>query len=117
MAAHDAALASAATGALLRGAWKALEDVKDPELDVSLVGLGLIRDLAVENGRAHVKLTFTSMGCPWTDVIRDSIRERLERVPGVNSVAIEDVWDHSWSARDLRADARRRFREMGIVTP
>lgn len=117
MATQEAELAPDATGDLLRGAWKALEDVKDPELDVSLVGLGLIRDVAIEEGRAHVKLTFTSMGCPWTDVIRDAIRERLMRVAGVSAVVIEDVWDHSWSVRDLRVDARRRFQEMGIVTP
>lgn len=117
MAAQDAALAPPPAGNLLRDAWLALEDVKDPELDVSLVGLGLVRDVTVEQGGVHVKLTFTSMGCPWTDLIRDSIRERLERVPGVDAVTIEDVWDHSWTARDLRADARRRFQEMGIVTP
>lgn len=97
-------------------AWAALESVKDPELDVSLVALGLIRGLTLAGDEVHVQLTFTSMGCPWTDVIRGNIREQLQRLPGIRSVVIEDVWDRPWSARDLRRDARRRLEEIGIVT-
>jgi metal-sulfur cluster biosynthetic enzyme len=101
---------------LVATARAALEEVKDPELDISLVGLGLIRDLSVQGGTAHVKLTFTSMGCPWTDMIRDSVREKLLSVHGVERVTIEDVWDRPWSPRDLRRDARARLNEIGIVT-
>lgn len=117
MATPGAGLTPEADEALVRRAWEALEDVRDPELDVSLVGLGLIRGVHVEGGRACVQLTFTSMGCPWTDVIRESIRERLLALPGIASLAIEDVWDRPWTPRDLRPDARSRLQDIGIATP
>jgi len=101
---------------LLASCWAALERTRDPELDVSLVGLGLVRDVAVEGSTAKVQLTFTSMGCPWTAWIEDGVRSELLSVPGVDEVDIEVVWDRAWSRRDLRADARRQLERLGIAT-
>jgi metal-sulfur cluster biosynthetic enzyme len=99
---------------LTQEAWKALEDVMDPELGVSVVAMGLIRDLSVDDGVARVKLTFTSMGCPWTDWIERGISEKLRSLGGVQAIALEVVWDKPWSRNDLRPDARERFKKMGI---
>jgi metal-sulfur cluster biosynthetic enzyme len=97
--------------------WTALQDVEDPEIPISVVGMGLIVSLAyrVEERAVDLELTFTAMGCPATDFIEDDIRERLLAEPDVEVVRIEVVWDPVWTRSRIREDARARMRELGIV--
>jgi metal-sulfur cluster biosynthetic enzyme len=97
--------------------WTALQDVEDPEIPVSVVGMGLIVSIAYrpEERAVDLELTFTSMGCPATDFIEDDIRERLLREPGVAEVRIEVVWDPVWTRGRIREDARATMRSLGIV--
>jgi metal-sulfur cluster biosynthetic enzyme len=97
--------------------WEALRGVEDPEIPVSVVGMGLIVSLDYDPGerRANVQLTFTAMGCPAMDFIQDDIHEALLRDPDVDEVEIEVVWDPVWTKDRLRADARSRMRELGIA--
>jgi metal-sulfur cluster biosynthetic enzyme len=97
--------------------WSALREVEDPEIPVSVVGLGLIVSLAYrEVERAvDVELTFTAMGCPAMDFIQDDIRERLLREPEVDEVRIEIVWDPVWTRARIREEARAKMRSLGIV--
>jgi metal-sulfur cluster biosynthetic enzyme len=97
--------------------WEALRHVEDPEIPVSVLGLGLIVSLAYEPvGRiAEVQITFTSMGCPATDFIEEDIREALLRDPEVDAVSIEVVWDPVWTKDRIRADARATMKRLGIV--
>jgi metal-sulfur cluster biosynthetic enzyme len=97
--------------------WLALRDVEDPEIPVSVVGMGLIVSLSwSEHERAvDLELTFTAMGCPAMDFIEDDIRERLLREPDVDEVRIEVVWDPVWTRGRIRDDARATMRSLGIV--
>ena len=97
--------------------WTALQDVEDPEIPISVVGMGLIVSLAYRAGEraVDIELTFTAMGCPATDFIEDDIRERLLREPGVDAVRIEVVWDPVWTRSRIREDARATMRRLGIV--
>jgi metal-sulfur cluster biosynthetic enzyme len=97
--------------------WRALQEVEDPEIPVSVVGMGLIVSLAYDASERAVviELTFTAMGCPAMDFIQDDIRERLLREPDVDEVRIEVVWDPVWTRSRIREDARARMRELGIV--
>jgi metal-sulfur cluster biosynthetic enzyme len=97
--------------------WRALQEVEDPEIPVSVVGMGLIASLAYrEQERAvDLELTFTAMGCPAMDFIQDDIRERLLAEPDVDAVRIEVVWDPVWTRSRIREDARERMRSLGIV--
>jgi metal-sulfur cluster biosynthetic enzyme len=97
--------------------WQALRDVEDPEIPVSVVGMGLIVSIAyrVEERAVDLELTFTAMGCPAMDFIQDDIRERLLQEPEVDEVRIEVVWDPVWTRSRIREDARARMRELGIV--
>ena len=97
--------------------WSALTEVEDPELPVSVVGLGLIVSLAYREDQraAEIELTFTAMGCPAMEFIQDDIRERLLREPDVDAVRIEVVWDPVWSRSRIREGARARMRTLGIV--
>jgi metal-sulfur cluster biosynthetic enzyme len=97
--------------------WQALRDVEDPEIPVSVVGMGLIVSIAyrAEERAVDLELTFTAMGCPAMDFIQDDIRERLLQEPEVDEVRIEVVWDPVWTRSRIREDARARMRELGIV--
>ncbi len=95
--------------------WLALREVEDPEIPISVVGMGLIVDLTFDAGVVDVKLTFTAMGCPAMDFIQDDIRDRLLAEPEVDEVRIEIVWDPVWTRKMIREDARAKMRELGIV--
>ena len=97
--------------------WEALRHVEDPEIPVSVVGMGLIVSLAFdpEDGRAALQITFTSMGCPAMEFIEDDIRDALLADPDVDYVSIEVVWDPVWTKDRIRAEARSRMRELGIA--
>ena len=97
--------------------WEALRGLEDPEIPVSVVGMGLIVSLAyVESDRrADLQITFTAMGCPAMDFIQDDIRDALLADPDVDFVSIEVVWDPVWTKARLRDDARTRMRELGIA--
>ena len=92
-----------------------LRDVADPELPLSLVDMGLIYGVWLEDGTAYVKLTYTSMGCPCADFILDDIRERLLREQGVGRVEVEIVWDPPWSKRMLSPAARDELAIFGVA--
>ena len=97
--------------------WLALRDVEDPEIPISVVGLGLIVSIAYrpDERAVDLELTFTAMGCPATDFIEDDIRERLLEEPDVDEVRIEVVWDPVWTRSRIREDARATMRRLGIV--
>lgn len=97
--------------------WEALRGVEDPEIPVSVVGMGLIVSLGydADSRVARVELTFTAMGCPAMDFIQDDIRAALLADAEVDEVEIEVVWDPVWTKDRLRADARTRMRELGIA--
>lgn len=118
-AAAEAAAAGplSATQSVESRLWRALQEVEDPELPVSVVGLGLIVSLAYrpELRAAEIELTFTAMGCPAMEFIEDDIRQRLLREADVDKVQIEIVWDPVWTRDRIRDDARARMRSLGIV--
>jgi metal-sulfur cluster biosynthetic enzyme len=97
--------------------WEALRHVEDPEIPVSVLGMGLIVSVAYEpsDRRADLQITYTAMGCPAMDFIQDDIREALLRDPEIDSVDIEVVWDPVWTKARLREDARATMRELGIA--
>jgi metal-sulfur cluster biosynthetic enzyme len=97
--------------------WDALRRVEDPEIPVSVVGMGLIVSLACEpeDRKAALQITFTSMGCPAMEFIEDDIRDALLADPDVDEVEIEVVWDPVWTKDRLRSDARETMRRLGIL--
>jgi metal-sulfur cluster biosynthetic enzyme len=81
--------------------WAQLKTVRDPELPVNVVDLGLIYELAVqpaENGgkRIELRMTLTAPGCAMSDVIKREIETKLTRLPEVSAVRVEIVFDPPW---------------------
>ena len=73
-----------------------------------------IRGIEVEGGRVRVRMTYTSMGCPCMDMIQDDVRERLLRLPGVERVELEVVWE-PWSRKHISAEGWKGLRRVGVV--
>jgi metal-sulfur cluster biosynthetic enzyme len=92
---------------------EALTDVLDPEYPISIVDLGLVRGVSVDGATAHVKITYTSLGCPCTGLIQDDIRERLLHLHGVEEVEIEEVFE-PWTRRDISMRGLKMLQQSGI---
>ena len=85
----------------------ALRRVKDPELNLNIVDLGLIYEVEVTEGRnVHVEMTLTSPGCPSGPEIMSEAQRVIESLEGVGSVDIELVWSPYWTPE--RIDPRLR---------
>ena len=97
--------------------WEALRGVEDPEIPVSVLGMGLIVSLSyvAQSRTADLQITYTSMGCPAMDFIEEDIRSALLADPDVDVVNIEVVWDPVWTKARLRDDARVKMRSLGIA--
>jgi metal-sulfur cluster biosynthetic enzyme len=86
---------------------KALRAVKDPELNLNIIDIGLVYDVEVdEGGQVRVKMTLTSPGCPAGTEILDDVKRVLGDLEGVQSVEVELVWDPYWTPE--RMDPRVR---------
>lgn len=86
---------------------QALKKVYDPELRYTIVDLGLVYDVAVQDRVVHIVFTLTSMGCPIGPLIAEQIREAVLALPGVKDVQAEltfsPPWDVSLMSEDVRA--------------
>src|SRR5262245_24122513 len=81
---------------------KALRAVKDPELNLNVIDIGLVYDVEVaEGGRVQVKMTLTSPGCPAGTEILDDVKRVLTDMEGVTSVDVELVWDPYWTPEKM----------------
>ena len=92
----------------------ALAEVEDPELAVGIVDLGLVRSVAVGGDQVTVGLTYTSIACPCTDVLREEVEARLLRLDGVARVRVEDVFE-PWSMDDVTEEGRLALLALGVT--
>ena len=96
--------------------WQALAEIPDPEIPaISLVDLGVVRDVAVEGGRVHVEFTPTFLGCPALEVMRDRMEEAVRGLGAEPEVEV--VQDDSWSTDRITPEGRRKLREAGFAPP
>lgn len=75
----------------------ALKGVKDPELGLDLVVLGLIYDIEVHGGHVDAVMSLTSPMCPVAGEIVDNVKETIEGVEGVESADVELTFDPPWT--------------------
>jgi metal-sulfur cluster biosynthetic enzyme len=81
---------------------KALRAVKDPELGLNVIDIGLIYEVEVsEEGAAHVKMTLTSPGCPSGAEIMEDVRQTLADLEGITAVEVELVWEPYWTPEKM----------------
>lgn len=100
---------------IARAVWSALATVKDPELPVSLIDLGLVYGVEVTGDSVRVVMTFTSTACACANWIVDDVREAVQGVPGVKAVSVDVVWDRPWNRSWVNSNGRRDLARWGIV--
>ena len=86
---------------------KALRAVKDPELNLNIVDLGLVYDIvANEAGKVDVDMSLTSPGCPAGPQIMGDVERAVKAVPGVTDLALNLVWNPMWSPERIEPRVR-----------
>jgi metal-sulfur cluster biosynthetic enzyme len=94
---------------------EAMKVVKDPEIPVNVVDLGLVYKVVVaDNGMVDVEMTLTSVGCPVQDMIRADVELALMRLEGVNAVTVDFVWTPPWTPSKMSEDGKRQMRMFGF---
>src|SRR5688572_16148509 len=89
---------------------KAIRAVKDPELNLNIVDIGLIYDVDVApEGDVHVRMTLTSPGCPSGAEIIDGVKQVVKDMEGVKSVEVELVWEPYWTPDKMDPRVRTFF--------
>ena len=84
----------------------ALRTVKDPELGMNIVDLGLIYGVEEEEGSVTVTMTLTSPGCPAGDQIMRGVKDAAESVEGVDSATVNLVWKPFWTPERIDPTVR-----------
>lgn len=84
-------------GVTLDQARLALRRVKDPELNLNIVDLGLVYDVQVDGANVTIDMSLTSPGCPSGPEIMTEAERQLRTLPGVNDVVVNLVWSPPWS--------------------
>ena len=94
---------------------EALKVVKDPEIPVNVVDLGLIYNVDVKaGGEVDIDMTLTSMGCPVQDMIQADAELACMQVEGVSKVNVEFVWSPAWSPAKMSEDGKKQMRMFGF---
>ena len=84
----------------------ALRKVKDPELGLNIVDLGLVYEIVVEGNDIHVDMTLTSPGCPAGPQIMSDVERALQALPGVGEVELNLVWSPYWTPERIEPRVR-----------
>ncbi len=94
---------------------EALKVVKDPEIPLNVVDLGLIYNLDIKaGGEVDIEMTLTSMGCPVQDMIQADAELACMQVDGVKKVNVEFVWSPPWSPAKMSEDGKKQMRMFGF---
>jgi ring-1,2-phenylacetyl-CoA epoxidase subunit PaaD len=96
--------------------WSAFGEIADPEIPVvSLVDLGVIRSVDVENGHVRVEFTPTFLGCPALEVMKRALEEKVTGLGGEPDVQV--IQDDSWSTDKITPAGREKLRAAGFAPP
>lgn len=85
-----------------------LENVMDPELDINIVDLGLIRDITVKEDEVHILMTLTTPGCPLHGVFDELVKREAGKIQGLdeNEIEVELTFEPRWSPEEMSDEAR-----------
>jgi metal-sulfur cluster biosynthetic enzyme len=91
-----------------------LKQCMDPEVPLNIVEMGLIYGIDVkENNDVDIKMTMTTQGCPLHETLVQDATRYVKKVPGVNNVNVEIVWDPPWSMDKMSEEAKTKIKNMG----
>ena len=94
-----------------------LEEVKDPEIPVlSLVDLGVITQIVIENNHVKVEMTPTFVGCPAMDFMKGEVTEVLKK-HGIENPEVEINFKQAWSSDKISEKGKQALKKYGFAPP
>ncbi len=88
----------------------ALKRCMDPEIPLSVVDLGLIYGIDInENNDVNIKMTMTTRGCPLHDTLIKDVKSALKDIKDLGKVNVEIVWDPPWTPERMSEEAKRKI--------
>jgi ring-1,2-phenylacetyl-CoA epoxidase subunit PaaD len=96
----------------------ALQDVMDPEIpNLSIIDLGIVRNVAVADDAIKIELMPTFVGCPALEIIKESVQERLGELAQGRAVSIKVTLDEPWTTERITERGREALRSSGFAPP
>lgn len=97
--------------------WELLSEVKDPEIPVlSIIELGIAREVKIEDGKITVRITPTYSGCPAMKAIENQIEKTL-RINGIQNFEVKKDFSETWTTDWMSDKAKEKLRDYGIAPP
>lgn len=91
-----------------------LKEIKDPEIPIDIVNLGLVYGVKVVNGVAHIEMTLTVQGCPAKQFFAEHIKSKVkEKFPQLKEVVVEFVFEPPWTKEKISPEGREQLRKLG----
>ncbi len=96
-----------------------LRQVKDPELSVDIIDLGLIYDLKITEGELDIVMTLTFKRCPYAAHIIEDVKSSLTSIDGIKKIRLKMTFDPAWSwervSPEVRASIINNMKQLGII--
>ncbi|HZG64492.1 MAG TPA: metal-sulfur cluster assembly factor [Rubrobacteraceae bacterium] len=92
---------------------QALDNCYDPccqERKISVVDMGLIESISIQDQSVKIEMVLTTGWCPFASRLLEMVEEEVGRLPGVESVKVEVIWDPTWTPERMSAGAREKLR-------
>ncbi len=84
-----------------------LRQIFDPEIPVNIYDLGLIYEVMVSGPNVRIRMSLTSRHCPAAQSLPATVKQAIERLPGVAGAIVEVVWDPPWSREMISEEGRK----------
>lgn len=97
-----------------------LKQCMDPEIPINVVDMGLIYGVNVStDNKVNIKMTMTTRGCPLHDTLVSDVKRYVNKVPGVNDVNVEIVWEPVWTPEKMSEAGKKiiNFGKQKTITP
>ncbi len=94
-----------------------LRTIDDPEMPISIVDLGLVEHIKIDDHRVGVSILPTFVGCPALSMIHEEIERKLSELEGVEHVDVEFVNDPPWSVDRITEAGREALASHGVTVP
>ena len=92
---------------------QALDNCYDPccqERKISVVDMGLIESISIQDQSVKIEMVLTTGWCPFASRLLEMVEEEVGRLPGVESVKVEVIWDPTWTPERMSVGAREKLR-------
>ena len=86
-----------------------LKDVMDPETGVSIVDMGFIYEIEVEDGKAEIEMTLTTPGCPLHSSFTRQVEKKVVSMEGIDEVEVDVVFDPPWKPEMMSEEAKKKL--------